>query len=235
MRRVFSLALMAVFLLTATFAFAQSDGSVRGFVKDEQGAVLPGVTVTATSPALLAPVTWRSTDASGYYRLLNLPPGTYAITAELAGFSTFRREGVVMRAGLTLTVDIDLTIGSLAETITVVRRLADDRDQPADERDQHRRRAAAGGADHLAPAVQRRARHGARASDRATWTMASAGGRTTSAARTSTRTPSSSRARRPRPTSTRRRIRWAWAATPCRTSRSSSAAPTRPRRSAPAW
>ena len=99
MRRVFSLALMAVFLLTATFAFAQSDGSVRGFVKDEQGAVLPGVAVTATSPALLAP-TVATTDATGYYRLQNLPPGTYAITAELTGFSTFRREGVVMRAGL---------------------------------------------------------------------------------------------------------------------------------------
>ena len=68
MRRVFSLALMAVFILTATFAFAQSDGSVRGFVKDEQGAVLPGVAVTATSPALLAP-TVATTDATGYYRL----------------------------------------------------------------------------------------------------------------------------------------------------------------------
>ena len=118
MRRVFSMALMAVFLLTATFAFAQSDGSVRGFVKDEQGAVLPGVAVTATSPALLAP-TVATTDATGYYRLQNLPPGTYAITAELTGFSTFRREGVVMRAGLILTVDIGLAIGNLAETITV--------------------------------------------------------------------------------------------------------------------
>ena len=118
MRRVFSLALMAVFLLTATLVFAQSDGSVRGFVKDEQGAVLPGVTVTATSPALLAP-TVATTDETGYYRLQNLPPGPYAITAELTGFSSFRREGIVMRAGLILTVDIGLTIGNLAETITV--------------------------------------------------------------------------------------------------------------------
>jgi hypothetical protein len=118
MGRVISMTLMAVFILTASFAFAQSDGSVRGFVKDEQGAVLPGVAVTATSPALLAPIV-ATTDATGYYRLQNLPPGTYAITAELTGFSTFRREGVVMRAGLILTVDVGLAIGNLAETITV--------------------------------------------------------------------------------------------------------------------
>jgi hypothetical protein len=118
MRRVCSPALIAVFLLTATLCFAQSDGSVRGFVRDEQGAVLPGVTVTATSPALLAP-TVATTDETGYYRLQNLPPGAYAITAELTGFSTFRREGIVMRAGLILTVDVGLTIGNLAETITV--------------------------------------------------------------------------------------------------------------------
>lgn len=111
------------FVLTASLAvvspaLAQSDGSIRGYVKDEQGAVLPGVTVTATSPALLAPVT-GVTDGTGYYRLLNLPPGTYAVTAELSGFSTFRREGILMRAGLTLTVDIALKLGNLAETITV--------------------------------------------------------------------------------------------------------------------
>jgi hypothetical protein len=80
--------------------------------------VLPGVTVTATSPALLAPVT-AVTDGSGYYRLLNLPPGNYSIAAELAGFSTHRRDGILMRAGLTLTVDVSLALGNLAETVTV--------------------------------------------------------------------------------------------------------------------
>jgi len=69
------------------------DGSLRGYVKDDQSAVLPGATVTARGPALLTPVS-GVTDSGGYYRLLNLPPGTYAITAELSGFSTSRREGM---------------------------------------------------------------------------------------------------------------------------------------------
>jgi hypothetical protein len=119
-RRIGALVVVAfVMLMSVTSAYAQTgDGSVRGYVKDEQGAVLPGVTVTAASGALLAPVV-AVTDAAGYYRLLNLPPGTYFLTAELPGFSTHRREGIVMRAGLTLSVDISLAIGNLAETITV--------------------------------------------------------------------------------------------------------------------
>jgi hypothetical protein len=116
-RRILA-SLAVVLIVSVTTAWAQSDGSLRGYVKDEQGAVLPGVTVTALSPALLAPVT-GVTDNTGYYRLLNLPPGTYTITAELAGFSTYRREGIIMRAGITFTVDIDLALGNLAETITV--------------------------------------------------------------------------------------------------------------------
>ena len=88
MSRVFPALLALAILAHALPSPAQTgDGSIRGYVKDEQGAVLPGVTVTAHSPALLSPVTAVS-DAGGYYRLLNLPPGTYAVTAELAGFST---------------------------------------------------------------------------------------------------------------------------------------------------
>ena len=115
--------LSALFVISALalplHAFAQTgDGSIRGYVKDAQGAILPGVTVTAHSSSLLSPVV-GVTDTGGYYRLLNLPPGTYAVTAELAGFSSWRREGIIMRAGITFQVDIDLTIGTVAETITV--------------------------------------------------------------------------------------------------------------------
>ncbi len=111
--------LAAAIVLTATTVFAQTgDGSLRGFVKDEQGAILPGVTVTAHSPALLTPVSVVS-DSTGYYRVLNLPPGTYALTAELAGFASWRFEGIVMRAGTTFTVDVQMKIGTLAETVTV--------------------------------------------------------------------------------------------------------------------
>lgn len=111
--------LIAVFALAASPAIAQTgDGSLRGYVKDQQGGVLPGVTITALSPVLQAPVT-SVTDSAGYYRLLNLPPGTYIVTAELGGFATYRREGVVMRAGTTFAVDIEMQVGNLAETITV--------------------------------------------------------------------------------------------------------------------
>jgi hypothetical protein len=106
-------------LLFAGSAVAQTgDGSLRGYVRDQQGGVLPGVTITATSPVLLAPVT-AVTDSAGYYRLLNLPPGTYVITAELAGFAGYKREGIVMRAGSTFAVDVEMKVGNLAETITV--------------------------------------------------------------------------------------------------------------------
>jgi hypothetical protein len=88
-----------VSLASAATALAQGgDGSLRGTVKDDQGGALPGVTVTATSPALLSN-SLAISDAAGNYRLINLPPGTYALTAELAGFSVFRREAVLLRAG----------------------------------------------------------------------------------------------------------------------------------------
>ena len=117
LRKCFAMVFVVLVVTTASVQ-AQSDGSLRGYIKDEQGAVLPGITVTATSPALLAPVT-AVTDGDGYYRLLNLPPGTYTITAELAGFTTYRREGIVMRAGTTFAVDVEMKVGNLAETITV--------------------------------------------------------------------------------------------------------------------
>jgi carboxypeptidase family protein len=114
-----ALLLVGLVLLAALPAHAQTgDGSLRGYVRDDQGGVLPGATVTAQSPALLAPVT-AVTDTGGYYRLLNLPPGTYALSAELAGFAAYRREGIVVRAGTTFTVDVQMKIGSLSETVTV--------------------------------------------------------------------------------------------------------------------
>ncbi len=100
-RSVFASLAVALFVVVASAHAQTGDGSLRGYAKDEQGAVLPGVTMTATSAALLTPVI-GVTDNGGYYRLLNLPPGTYTITAELAGFASYRREGIIMRAGTTL-------------------------------------------------------------------------------------------------------------------------------------
>ena len=99
---------------------AQSgNGSLRGKIVDEQGAAMPGATVTATSPQALAPVV-AVTDGTGEYRLANLPPGTYTLKVELAGFSIVIREGILLRASANFQVDeLTMKLGSLEESITV--------------------------------------------------------------------------------------------------------------------
>src|SRR4029078_2864262 len=92
-------ALVTLFVLASIPASAQTDlGGLRGYVKDEQGGVLPGVNVTATGPQILTPVV-GVIDDSGYYGLLNVPPGTLTLRAELPGFASYLREGILMRAG----------------------------------------------------------------------------------------------------------------------------------------
>src|SRR5688572_11314460 len=110
--------LLVVLMTSVLFAEAQTSSSLRGYVKDNQGGVLPGVTVTATSPDMITPST-GVTDDTGYYRLINLPPGEYVVTAELAGFSTYKRDGILLRAAVNFQVDITMSLGTLAETITV--------------------------------------------------------------------------------------------------------------------
>jgi len=119
MIRIRAGAAFALLLLTATTAVAQTgQGSLRGYVKDEQGGALPGVAIAATSPALIQSAT-AVTDAEGAYRLINLPPGTYTVAADLTGFAAYRREDVLLRAGATFQVDITMKIGTLQETVTV--------------------------------------------------------------------------------------------------------------------
>ena len=114
------LVLTCLLLLSmAAAAAAQTGlGSLRGYIKDEQGGALPGATITATSPALIRPATAVS-DAEGYYRLLNLPPGTYDLTVELSGFAGYKRAEVLVRAGANFQVDATMKLGTLSETITV--------------------------------------------------------------------------------------------------------------------
>ena len=119
MGQQFVLWMLTFVLAAAGAAEAQTgQGSLRGTVRDQQGGALPGVTITATGPDLVRPVTTVSTD-EGNYRLLNLPPGTYTITAELQGFSTFKREEILLRAGATFAVDVVMSLGTLTETVTV--------------------------------------------------------------------------------------------------------------------
>jgi hypothetical protein len=103
--------------LTPALAYAQA--TVAGTVRDTSGAVLPGVTVEAASPVLIEKVRSNVTDGSGQYRITELLPGTYTITFTLPGFSVVRRENLeVAGAGVT-TINVELRVGALEETITV--------------------------------------------------------------------------------------------------------------------
>jgi hypothetical protein len=108
---------LAGFLAAAPSAFAQA--SITGTVRDTSGAVLPGVTVEASSPALIEKVRTATTDGNGQYRIVDLRAGSYTVTFSLSGFSTVKREGVALEGSFTATINIDLRVGELTETITV--------------------------------------------------------------------------------------------------------------------
>jgi hypothetical protein len=116
-RLVMILFLVVSFLPRAVWA--QGTSGISGVVKDTTGAVLPGVTVEASSPVLIEKVRLVVTDDQGAYRIVNLVPGTYLVTFTLPGFSTVRREGIALTSNFTAAVDADLRVGSIEETVTV--------------------------------------------------------------------------------------------------------------------
>ena len=111
------LLLAALMSLSAAAAFAQS--AISGVVRDTSGAVLPGVTVEASSPALIEKMRTAVADSGGLFTIVDLRPGTYTVTFSLAGFNTLRREGVELPSNFTATINADLRVGSLEESITV--------------------------------------------------------------------------------------------------------------------
>ena len=110
--------ILACWLLLPADLYAQA--TIAGTVRDTSGAIMPGVTVEATSPALIEKVRSATTDSAGLYRIENLRPGEYTVTFTLPGFATVRREGLELNAFTTVTVNADLTVGGVEETITVV-------------------------------------------------------------------------------------------------------------------
>ena len=104
-------------VLLPSAAFAQ--GTLTGTVRDESGAVLPGVTVEASSPALIEKVRTAVTDGAGQYRITGLNPGTFSLTFMLPGFSIVKREGIELSGTATLTIPVEMRIGAVEETITV--------------------------------------------------------------------------------------------------------------------
>src|SRR6476661_6033979 len=117
--RVAGLCAVSVLLLLLSSATAFAQASITGVVKDASGGVLPGVSVEAASPALIEKVRAAVTDGTGQYRIEDLRPGTYTITATLQGFSTYKREGIELAGTFTATINADLKVGALAETVTV--------------------------------------------------------------------------------------------------------------------
>src|SRR5262249_48899747 len=93
--------------------------TIAGVVRDASGAVVPGVTVEASSPALIEKVRTAVTDSTGQYKIIELQPGQYSVTFSLPGFSAVRREGIELTSGFTANVNADLKLGDISETITV--------------------------------------------------------------------------------------------------------------------
>ncbi len=109
----------ALLLLLPHLVAAQTNGGIAGTVKDASGAVLPGVTVEAASPALIEKVRTVVTDGQGNYKITDLRPGTYTVTFTLGGFAPFKREGINLTSGFTAAANAELKVGGLEETVTV--------------------------------------------------------------------------------------------------------------------
>jgi hypothetical protein len=119
-KRIISVAVVFAFCMSLSGVVrGQSTGSIAGLVTDSSGAVVPGVTVEASSPALIEKVRSAITDPQGRYEIVALPPGTYGVTFTLTGFTTIRRENIQLPTGFTATVNSQMGVGSLAETLTV--------------------------------------------------------------------------------------------------------------------
>src|SRR5438132_6875766 len=116
-RRTLLPVLALAMLLVPAIARAQS--AFAGVVKDSTGAVLPGVTVEASSPALIEKVRSVTTDANGAYKIENLRPGTYMLTFNLPGFSSVKKDAIELQSNFTSTINAELKVGAMEETVTV--------------------------------------------------------------------------------------------------------------------
>lgn len=118
-KRSFLAAVFAVVCLAALPSESWAQSAFAGVVRDSSGGVMPGVTVEASSPVLIEKVRSVTTDENGAYRIVDLRPGTYTLTFTLTGFNTQVRDGVELPANFTATINIDLSVGTLQESVTV--------------------------------------------------------------------------------------------------------------------
>ena len=110
---------LVVLLVLVSPAVSYAQSNIAGVVTDATGAILPGVTVEARSPALIEQARSGVSDGAGRYRIEDLRPGTYSVTFTLPGFSSFVREGIILESNFTATINAQLKVGSLEETVTV--------------------------------------------------------------------------------------------------------------------
>jgi hypothetical protein len=118
-RKTVSAVLLALACVVLLPAVARAQSAITGTVKDTSGAVLPGVTVEVASDVLIEKTRAVTADGEGQYRIVDLRPGTYVVTFTLPGFQTLKREGLELPANFTATVNADLTVGALEESVTV--------------------------------------------------------------------------------------------------------------------
>src|SRR3954464_13540544 len=118
-QKVFRWLFIAFVCVLALRAVARAQSAIGGTVKDTSGAVLPGVTVEVSSPVLIEKSKSASTDGEGKYQIVDLRPGVYILTFTLQGFSTVKREGLELPSNFTASVNADLKVGALEESVTV--------------------------------------------------------------------------------------------------------------------
>ena len=109
----------AFILVLPTVAGAQQRASIVGVVQDSTGGIMPGVTVEASSPAMIEQVRSAVTDGAGRYAIIDLRPGTYSVTFTLPGFKSVKREGIVLEGAFSAQVNGTLSVGAVEETVTV--------------------------------------------------------------------------------------------------------------------
>lgn len=117
--RLFGILVFALAIVSGLPRTAAAQSAISGLVKDPSGAVLPGVTVEASSPVLIEKVRSVVTDDQGRYTIIDLRPGLYKVLFSLPGFSTLERDGVELPANFTATIDAELRVGALEETVIV--------------------------------------------------------------------------------------------------------------------
>ena len=110
---------MCLFLVPAPATAQLGTSGIAGVVKDATGAVLPGVTVEAASPALIEKVRTVVSDGEGQYKIVSLSPGSYTVTFTLPGFGSIKRDGIDLASNFTATINAELKVGDIAETVTV--------------------------------------------------------------------------------------------------------------------